>query len=212
MVAENNLHVQEKRNFVPRPVKSFEGKTVQDINVAMTADLVIQGRRYRNQTFLVINSAHDLIVGRKWFSDNEVLIDCRQRRLLFPSQVPEIEDPTERVISRQSEARQAIYRRIQELEARPPPNSPTNEDPALELRPPLRPLQLIQQHKTALDNPEVTKKQVQWMDRQLAGPVELPPSTKTDREIRKDAVRQFHEIYSLEDNQGRYRMKRDCIG
>lgn len=28
---KDNLHVQEKRNFVPSPVKSFEGKTVQDI-------------------------------------------------------------------------------------------------------------------------------------------------------------------------------------
>ncbi|RKF63249.1 hypothetical protein GcM3_140017 [Golovinomyces cichoracearum] len=71
------LNPQRVIDFPPSPVAGFDGKATQLIDFALILNLKIDGREIVNVTFLVINMKHDLILGRKWFEDYGVVIDCR---------------------------------------------------------------------------------------------------------------------------------------
>ncbi|KAK4181986.1 hypothetical protein QBC35DRAFT_370256, partial [Podospora australis] len=71
-------------DFEARPVGGFDGKPSQIIDVALKGDVTIQGRTFKDQPLLVIDSKHDVIVGRQFFERHDILVDCARRRLLFP--------------------------------------------------------------------------------------------------------------------------------
>ncbi|KAI6248711.1 hypothetical protein HI914_02285 [Erysiphe necator] len=78
-------YLKHKRitNFPPSPVAGFEGKVTQLIDVALLMNLKIHGRELQNVPFLVINMKHDLILGRKWFEEHGVIVDCRERKFVY---------------------------------------------------------------------------------------------------------------------------------
>lgn len=52
----------------------------------MNLHLVVDGRRFLNQTFLLIDlGQHDLIIGRRWLSEQDVWMDVRNHQLIWPS-------------------------------------------------------------------------------------------------------------------------------
>jgi hypothetical protein len=73
------------KDFRPRPVGGFDNNgATQWINSTVRGHLTVQGRTVYDEPFLVIDSSHDVMIGRKWFERHDVLIDCKRRRLLFP--------------------------------------------------------------------------------------------------------------------------------
>ncbi|RKF58572.1 hypothetical protein GcM3_181023, partial [Golovinomyces cichoracearum] len=77
------LNPQRVTDFPPSPVVGFDCKATQLIDVALIMNLKINGRELINVPFLVINMKHDLILGRKWFEDHGVVIDCREKLFLY---------------------------------------------------------------------------------------------------------------------------------
>jgi hypothetical protein len=79
------LQVKRFRDFRPLPVGGFDNNgATQWINSTVRGHLTVQGRTVYDAPFLVIDSSHDVMIGRKWFEHHDVLIDCKRRRLLFP--------------------------------------------------------------------------------------------------------------------------------
>ena len=76
-----------KRMKVSRPkvVSGYDGRSQQTIDTVVSAHLKIQGRIDRNVLFIVASINQDLMIGRKWFARNDVIIDVPRRRLLFPA-------------------------------------------------------------------------------------------------------------------------------
>lgn len=78
------LGMPQRNDFEPNGVRGFDGKHRQKIDVAIKGHLRLQNHLIRNIYLIPIDSGIDLIVGRKFFDDHDILIDCRRRRLLFP--------------------------------------------------------------------------------------------------------------------------------
>lgn len=74
----------QRSDFEPEGVRGFDGKHPQAVDVAIKGHLRLQNHFVRNVYFIPIDSGIDLIVGRKFFAQHDILIDCRRRRLLFP--------------------------------------------------------------------------------------------------------------------------------
>ncbi|RKF81334.1 hypothetical protein GcM1_184021 [Golovinomyces cichoracearum] len=77
------LNPQRVTDFPPSSVADFDGEATQLIDVALIINLKIDGRELVNVPFLVNNMKHDLILGRKWFKDHGVVIDCREKQFLY---------------------------------------------------------------------------------------------------------------------------------
>ncbi|KAK4117979.1 hypothetical protein N657DRAFT_549854, partial [Parathielavia appendiculata] len=79
------LQVKRFKDFRPRPIGGFDNHgATQWISSSVRGHLTVQGRTVYDESFLVIDSSHDVIIGRTWFERHDVLIDCKRRRLLFP--------------------------------------------------------------------------------------------------------------------------------
>lgn len=79
------LQLDRVSQFRIGKLAGFEGRNPQDIDVALRGHLRVQNRLIRYEWFLIIDTpTFDIVVGRKWFADHDVLVDCRRRRLLFP--------------------------------------------------------------------------------------------------------------------------------
>lgn len=112
-------------------------------DVALLLNVRIHGRETRTP-MLVLDMKHDIILGRKWFEDHDVLVDCKRRKISFPDTHPmawsrlvhmdqagkllhppgvqDTVDRRERLMTeedkRRNDGRDSVRRRIQQLEAR----------------------------------------------------------------------------------------------
>lgn len=83
-----------QRLEVPAETKGFDGRRGPSITHAMKLHLIVDGRRFHNQTFLLIDlGQHDLIIGCRWLAEQDVWMDVRNRRLIWPNK----RDPKEEV-------------------------------------------------------------------------------------------------------------------
>lgn len=78
------LRPQRVTNFPPSPVAGFEGEATQLIDVALVMNFKIDCLELINVPFFVINMKHDLILGRNWFEQHGVIIDCREKQFFVP--------------------------------------------------------------------------------------------------------------------------------
>jgi transposase InsO family protein len=69
-------------------VTSYNGEGTTPLTHAMYLDLIIDKRILRKVPFLILdtNQRHDMILGRMWMAENDVLPDCRRRILHWPSE------------------------------------------------------------------------------------------------------------------------------
>ena len=66
-------------------VKGYDGHSPQGITHAMKFSIQIDGRRIDDEPFLVLNLGnHEIILRRKWLAEHDVLLDCKNRRLVWP--------------------------------------------------------------------------------------------------------------------------------
>jgi hypothetical protein len=61
------------------------GQGRETVDLALRGTLRTQNRTLPNQIFLVINCAHDLMIGKLWLARHNVLPDCKNLQLIFPS-------------------------------------------------------------------------------------------------------------------------------
>lgn len=81
------LNIHTERLTTPAKTKGFNGKPGSPITHAISLHLTVGGRRFLNQPFLILDlGQHDVIIGRRWFSDHDVWLDVRSRRLVWPQE------------------------------------------------------------------------------------------------------------------------------
>jgi len=87
--ARIHLRQEWQRLKNPIPVKGFDGKPATPITEYIALTLNIDGRNFRKVPFLITTlGSHDIILGRIWFAENDVLIDCKRRNLVWPEETP----------------------------------------------------------------------------------------------------------------------------
>ena len=70
----------------PIPVKGYNGRVGKPITSMLRLHLRVNGRRQYNTPFLIIDLGnHDIILGRKWLSYLNLLLDVRNRQLIWPT-------------------------------------------------------------------------------------------------------------------------------
>lgn len=79
--------IPTRRLDSPVATKGYDGKAGSAITHAIICHLLIDGRRFLNQPFLITNlGQHDMIIGRKWFDHYDVWLNVKHRRLVWPDQ------------------------------------------------------------------------------------------------------------------------------
>jgi len=69
----------------PCNVRGFDGQRADPITDYLVATLIVDGRRQLKVPMLVVKlRGQDLILGRRWAANLDVLIDCKNRRLIWP--------------------------------------------------------------------------------------------------------------------------------
>lgn len=69
---------------VPKSLAGFDGKISQEVNLVIKTNLRVQGRVVPDVEMVVTNMGHDMILGRIFMENHDLLVDCRRGRLLFP--------------------------------------------------------------------------------------------------------------------------------
>ena len=79
----HNIHTEQLKQ--PAKTKGFSGTEGPQITHTIKMHLIVGGRRFLNQPFLILNlGQHDVIIGRRWFEQHDVWLDVRNRRLVWP--------------------------------------------------------------------------------------------------------------------------------
>ena len=69
----------------PAKTRGFNGSDGPQITHAIKLHLIVGGRQFLNQTFLILNlGQHEAIIGRRWFAEHDVWLDVRNQRLIWP--------------------------------------------------------------------------------------------------------------------------------
>ena len=82
---ERFLGVSPSPLKTPCKVRGFDGQQTTPITHAIELALMVDGRRVKAPMLIVGLGDHDMILGRKWFAETGVLVDCKNRRLIWPN-------------------------------------------------------------------------------------------------------------------------------
>ncbi|KAK3331555.1 hypothetical protein B0H66DRAFT_466613, partial [Apodospora peruviana] len=78
------IHIKEQGDFNPRCVGGYQGGADDCIDSMMRAHFTVQNRTVEDDCMVVLpKQSHDLIIGWRWMAYWDVLLDCRDRRLVF---------------------------------------------------------------------------------------------------------------------------------
>ena len=72
----------------PCKVRGFDGVQTTPITHSLELALLMDGRRVQVPMLVVNLGDHDIILGHKWFVRMGVLIDCKNRKLIWPDDRP----------------------------------------------------------------------------------------------------------------------------
>lgn len=72
------------------PIKLFDFRKqpASTIEHKMIMTFEMDGRRFRDQTFLITDTSHDIFVGMKWLNSQKVLLDCMNTKIIWPDDTP----------------------------------------------------------------------------------------------------------------------------
>ena len=66
-------------------VKGYDGRPRKPISQILTLYLEVDGRRQKSIPMLILDlGSHDIILGRKWFTQFDIWLDVRNQKLLWP--------------------------------------------------------------------------------------------------------------------------------
>ncbi|KAJ5816992.1 Retrovirus polyprotein [Penicillium robsamsonii] len=69
------------------PVRGFNGKRAEPIRHMAVLIICIDGRIQRQIPMLIADlGRYDMILGRMWFAEHDVLLDCRRHRMIWPDE------------------------------------------------------------------------------------------------------------------------------
>ena len=84
----NHWGLRTKRLPQECPVTGFDGELRQPITHVAKLTFMIDGRVQQSQPMLIADiGKHDMIMGRLWFEEHGVLVDCRNYHLFWPDQI-----------------------------------------------------------------------------------------------------------------------------
>lgn len=73
----------------PIPVKGYDGQMGTPITSVFRTHFRINGRQQYNMPFLITDlGSHDAILGREWLAHLNLWLDVRNRRLIWPDDLP----------------------------------------------------------------------------------------------------------------------------
>ncbi|BCR85209.1 uncharacterized protein ACHE_20667S [Aspergillus chevalieri] len=79
--------IPTRRLNTPIGTKGYDGRAGSTITDAIVCHLLVGGRRFLNQPFLIADlGQHDMIIGRKWFDSHDVWLNVKHRKLVWPEQ------------------------------------------------------------------------------------------------------------------------------
>ena len=86
-LAIQHLGVELKELATPYRVNGFDGQKASPITHYLELSLHIDRTRQQKVPMLVVKlGGHDLILGRAWIDRYNVLVDCRNRQLVWPDE------------------------------------------------------------------------------------------------------------------------------
>jgi hypothetical protein len=86
--AERFLDVKPTMLRDPCKVRGFDGQQATSITQYFELAHTIDGRQVQVPILIVNLGDHDMILSQKWFVKTGVLIDCKNRKLLWPDDQP----------------------------------------------------------------------------------------------------------------------------
>ena len=88
-LACRHLNLQNKPLRTPCNVRGFDRKQANPITHYIEMSLTIDGRLQSKIPMLIVDlGRQDLIIGRQWAANFDVLINCRERKLIWPETQP----------------------------------------------------------------------------------------------------------------------------
>ena len=79
------LNLTPTRLSSPYAVKGYDGRPGKPVTQILTLHLEVDGRRQKDIPMLILDlGSHDVILGRKWFTQFDIWLDVRNQRLLWP--------------------------------------------------------------------------------------------------------------------------------
>lgn len=110
-------------------LSGYDGKEGNEIREVFRCTLDVQGRRILDTPMVVTEMSHDIILGREWFAHQDVLIDCKRRRLIWPDKrrqyiaTHELQLPRDDLVESKAspEHQQDADRRDRAIDAQPVP-------------------------------------------------------------------------------------------
>ena len=67
-------------------VKGYDGKTKEPVTHVIFLDLRIDGRQFKEVPLLIADLGnHEMILGRKWLAEQDIWLDVRNRRMIWPN-------------------------------------------------------------------------------------------------------------------------------
>ena len=86
-LAIQHLGAELKELPTPCAINGFDGKTAPPITQYLELSLFIDRTRQQKLPMLVVRlGSHDLIIGRTWIDRFNILVDCRNRQLIWPDE------------------------------------------------------------------------------------------------------------------------------
>ena len=86
-LAIQHLGAELKELPTPCAINGFDGKTAPPITQYLELSLFIDRTRQQRLPMLVVRlGGHDLIIGRTWIDRYNILVDCRNRQLIWPDE------------------------------------------------------------------------------------------------------------------------------
>lgn len=86
--AQNELRARVINLKTPIKLKDYRNRRAGVITMKMIATFEIDGRRFRDETFLITECGHDIFVGQHWLAEQDVWIHPRTKAFCWPDEKP----------------------------------------------------------------------------------------------------------------------------
>lgn len=95
----------------------YDGKSTQLIDTIYETTMEVQDTPIENTNLVVLNMKHDLILGRQWLAQHDVMLDVKNHRLLFPKTTssPPENSPELRCLEAEDRRGELLFSAIEEV-------------------------------------------------------------------------------------------------